>query len=137
VLLSRDCADQRRVPGTCPGHAGEVVRAEPIRLEPGEQAVDVLAARRIGVGDLAVVDLACNDFSPDCAADLQVFVATEPLACRADADCRTNESCDDNGYCERPFEASCASSRGTPGGAAFAATAALLALASSRRRVAA
>ena len=97
----------------------------------------MLAARRIGVGDLAVVDLACNDFSPDCAAELQVFVATEPLACRADADCRTNESCDANGYCERPFEASCASSRSAPSGAALAAGVALMALVARRRRGAA
>jgi hypothetical protein len=99
ILVEEACASVRDVPGTCPGATGDVVERAIPDVPPGGAVPGRLNADQLGIGNQLVVRLRCEPVSAPCAAELEMYLATEQLDCRLDADCRAREACSLEGYC--------------------------------------
>jgi hypothetical protein len=117
IRVDEDCATDRRVARTCPGQASETIAVDSPELAPGERWATRLSANELGVGDQAVVELACATGYPTCTGALELVFVTEDLECRTTSDCNGQATCSDDGYCIVDPSSGCAAARSpaTPG----------------------
>jgi len=102
-LVAEDaCTATRRVPRTCSGQSSEVITPTPHhRLDSGQSTAGRIGMTELGIGDTVLLNVACGPTTPDCQAALEVFVISERIDCRSNAECRGAESCTVDGYCVR------------------------------------
>lgn len=131
LLVEETCEAQRTVPATCAGAASDLHVREPVTLAPGAFLSGRVSSLDLGVGDQAVVALACSPASA-CAGELEMFFLVEQLECRTDNDCRARESCSVDAYCVPDAGSGCSTSAGRAGWPAAAL--AMLTLLAVRRR---
>lgn len=127
IRVDEDCATDRRVARTCPGQASETIEVDSPELAPGERWAARLSANELGVGDQAVVELACATGHPTCTGALELVFVTEELECRTTSDCNGQATCSDDGYCIVEPSAGCAAVQSSPTSGVLASAIALLA----------
>lgn len=127
IRVDEDCATDRRVARTCPGQASEETVVNSPELGPGERWATRLSANELGVGDQAVVELACAAGFPTCTGGLEMVFVTEDLECRTTSDCNGQATCSDDGYCIVDPSAGCAAVRTAPPSGVLALVLAVLA----------
>jgi hypothetical protein len=113
IRVEEDCATDRRVSRTCPGQSSAAISVSSPELEPGARWATRLSANELGVGDQAVVELACAEGFPACTGTLEMVFLTEELECRTTSDCNGQATCSDDGYCIIEPSSGCRSTRPT------------------------
>jgi hypothetical protein len=112
VLVEEDCEQVRTVPRSCPGASSSSFTRRSIVLEPGGFVSGRINSEDVGIGDQAVVSLACAE-GTDCAGELELFFLVQQLECRTAGDCSGSQSCTEDGYCRQIRDGGCAASRNT------------------------
>ena len=108
VLVEEDCEQVRTVPRSCPGASSPPFTRRSITLEPDGFVSGRINSEDLGIGDQAVVSLACAD-GASCDGELELFFLVQQLECRAAGDCTGTQSCTEDGYCRQVGEGGCAS----------------------------
>ena len=114
LLVEEDCEQVRTVPRSCPGARSDPFTRTSITLEPDGFVSGRINSEELGIGDQAVVSLACSDGAVDCSGELEIFFLVQQLECRAAGDCTGAQSCTEDGYCRQVGDGGCHSASLSP-----------------------